>query len=97
MCKSNIFYNAFISSEKDSGEETLRDLIQFWTGFPELPRDTSSKLWVKYGPQEPTKVLAEADTCSFTLRIATIHTQYENFRKFMDSSIAYGKVGFGRM
>lgn len=36
----------------------LQDLLQFWTGFPQLPRDTSCKLIVKYCPQEPTKVLA---------------------------------------
>lgn len=87
----------FISSEEDSEQETLKDLLQFWTGYPQLPRDTLCKLWVKYCPQQPSKVLAEADTCTLTLRIPTTHQQYEDFKRFMDCSIAHGKVGFGRM
>lgn len=75
----------------------LQDLLQFWTGFPQLPCDTSCKLFVKYCPQEPTKVLAEADTCTITLRIPTIHQRYEDFGKFMDRSVGHGKVGFGRL
>lgn len=95
----DIFHSlhGFISLEEDSGEETLRGLLQFWTGYPQLPRDTSCKLWVKYCPEQSSKVLAEADTCTVTLRIPTIHQHYEDFKKFMDCSIAHGKVGFGRM
>ena len=89
--------HGFTSLEEDSGEETLRGLLQFWTGYPQLPRDTSCKLWVKYCPQESSKVLAEADTCTVTLRIPTIHQHNEDFKRFMDCSIAHGKVGFGRM
>jgi len=73
----------FISLEKDSREETLRGLLQFWSGYLQLSRDTSCKLWVKYCPEQSYKVLAEAETCTVTLRIPTIHQHYENSKKFM--------------
>ena len=92
-----LILHGFISLEEASGEETLKGLLQFWTGYPQLPRDTSCQLWVKYCPEQSSKVLAEADTCTVTLRIPTIHQHYEDFKKFMDCSIAHGKVGFGRM
>ena len=86
----------FLSAEH-SRDESLKDLLQFRTGYLQLPRDILPQLWVKFSVQQPCKVLAEADTCKLTLWIPTIHQQYEDFRKFMDCSIAYGNVGFGRM
>lgn len=98
--QARVFLETYIDDvarrEEESGE-TLKDLLQFWTGYPQLPRDTSCKLWVKYCPEQSTKVLAEADTCTVTLRIPTTHQLYKDFKKFMDCSIAHGKVGFGRM
>lgn len=86
--EARVFLEKYIDDvalrEEDSQQETLKDLLQFWTGYPQLPRDTLSKLCVKYCPQQPSKVLAEADTCTLTLRIPTTHHQYEDFKRFMD-------------
>jgi len=92
-----LFGHSSMYGLQDSREETLRGLLQFWSGYLQLPRDTSCKLWVKYCPEQSYKVLAEAETCTVTLRIPTIHQHYQNSKKFMDCSIAHGKVGFGRM
>lgn len=98
--QAQIFLEKYIEDlveREHSRDESLKDLLQFWTGYPQLPQDSLSQLWVKFSVQQPVKVLAEADTCTLTLQIPTIHQQYEDFRKYMDFSIAYGKVGFGRM
>ena len=83
--------------EEDSQQETLKDLLQLWTDYPQLPCDTLSKLCVKYCPQQPSKVVAEADTCSLTLRIPTTHHQNMRISKGSWTSIAHGKIGFRRM
>lgn len=94
---STVFSIFYFYPEEDSEEEKLKDLVLFWTGYPSLPRDNACRLLVEYLPQQRSKVLPEADACSATLKIPTIHEKYEDFKKFMDCSIAHGKVGFGRM
>ena len=46
VCENLSFLHGFISLEEESGEETLKGLLQFWTGYPQLPRDTSCHPWV---------------------------------------------------
>lgn len=77
-------------------EEQLKDLLQFWTGWPSLPM-MDEKLAVSFLPKDASKVLAVADTCFNSLEIPTVHTSYEAFRERMDVAVKYGKVGFGRI
>ena len=47
-----------------NGEETLEELVLFWTGYPSLPPDVTTKIYVKYPENNPDKVLAESSTFS---------------------------------
>lgn len=77
-------------------EETLRDLLQFWTGWPCLPM-LEEELKVGFLPNDASQVLALSDTCFKELKIPTCHKEYKEFVKFMDISVSHGKVGFGKM
>lgn len=74
----------------------LRDLVQFWTGWPSLPM-LGEEMKVNFLPSDANQVLAITDTCFKTLKIPTCHTEYKEFSKYMDISISHGKVGFGKM
>ena len=47
-----------------NGEETLEELVLFWTEYPSLPPDMTTKIYVKYPENNPDKVLAESSTFS---------------------------------
>lgn len=70
--------------------------LQLWTGWPSPPI-IEEKLAVAFLAKTPNKVLAEAGTCSKVLKIPKYHTEYDNFFKYMDLSISYGKVRFGKI
>lgn len=70
--------------------------LQLWTGWPSPPI-IEEKLAVAFLAKTPNKVLAEAGTCSKVLKIPKYHTEYDNVLKYMDLSISYGKVGFGKI
>jgi hypothetical protein len=46
---------------------------------------------------DPSKPLPQANTCPMVLSIPTTHKDYDEFKNSMDTSIAYGKRGFGKM
>lgn len=77
-------------------QECLNDLVQFWTGWPSLPT-MAENMTVTFLAKEESKVLAVTDTCFQLLKIPVNHATYEEFRKFMDISVKYGKVGFGKL
>lgn len=71
--------------------------LQLCTSWPSPPI-IEEKLAVAFLAKTPNKVLAEAGTCSKVLKIPRYHTEYnDNFLKYMDLSISYGKVGFGKI
>ena len=70
--------------------------LQLWTGWLSPPI-IEEKLAVSFLAKTPNKVLAEAGTCSKVLKIPKYHTEYDNVLKYMDLSISYGKVGFGKI
>ena len=76
-----------------SGVEVLKDLIQFWTGWPLLPM---LKEEMKIGFLPNGHELAMADTCFNKLSIPTMHKEYKEFVKKMDISVCNGKVAFGK-
>lgn len=43
------------------------------------------------------KVLVEVDICFKVLKIFSYYSDYNDFLKYMDILILYGKVGFGKM
>ena len=89
-----IIYTLIIFSE--TSEETLNDLLLFWTGYPTLPLG-NSKLVVKCLEHVPGKVLPEANTCPMVLSIPSIHRSYKEFCSMMDKALTYGKSGFGKI
>lgn len=52
------------------GNETLQALVLSWTGYPSLPPDVATKMYVKYPENDLNEVLAEA----------TQHLFYGTFR-----------------
>jgi hypothetical protein len=78
-----------------TSEETLNDLLLFWTSHPSLPLG-NSKLVVKCLECIPKKLLPEANTCPMVLSIPTVLTSYEEFRNMMDKAVGYAKSGFGK-
>ena len=83
--------NLFV--DKDSDQETLSDLVQFWTCSPALPT-LSQKLTVVYKVDD--NLLPEANTCPMILAIPIGHSTYESFREYLDKAISFAK-GFGKM
>jgi hypothetical protein len=90
------FQNSSLFSPGDPNLETLNDLVLFWTGFSTLPVDDST-LTVAFLETDPSKPLPQANTCPMVLSIPTTHKDYDEFKNSMDTSIAYGKRGFGKM
>ena len=64
--------------------------------YPSLPL-LEEKLTVAFLPNTSNKVLAEVDTCFKVLKILSYHSDYNDILKYMDISMSYGKVGFGKM
>jgi hypothetical protein len=54
------------------------------------------KLSVSFLPKEG-HVLPAVDFCFRQLKLPTAHENYEQFKKSMDTSIRYAKVGCGRL
>lgn len=71
-------------------------MIMFWTGYPQLPREVTTKLRISYLENDPTKVMAEASTCPLILALPIVHQEYHIFRDYLDKSLKYGKLGFGK-
>ena len=88
----------FINTTGDAnGNETLQDLVLFWTGYPSLPPDVTTKMYVKYLENHADKVLAESSTCTMELSIPIVQKEYSMFKEYLTNSIKYGKIGFGKM
>ena len=83
--------------DKDSDQETLSDLVQFWTSYPALPSTTAQKLTVDYLEDLSTKLLPEAKTCPMVLSIPVVHSNYESFKKYLEKGISFAKEGFVKM
>ncbi len=79
------------------GQNDLRDIVQFWTGYPGLPIGQTTIMHVKYLETSTTKVLAEASTCSLILSIPVVHDQYDTFKEHINKSVSFGKIGFGKI
>ena len=76
--------------------KTLNDLLQFWTCWPSLPM-LEEKLYVSFLPKNESEKLAIVDTCSKSLKIPVIYSNYEEFKKSLDISVQFGKCGFGKV
>ena len=74
-------------------EQTLNDLLLFWTGYPGYP----TKLQLNYLPDLASKVMAEANTCPYSMSIPIVYANFSQFKEFMDKTVAYAKRGFGKM
>ena len=44
-----------------------------------------------------TKVPAESTTCNGTLQIPVVHEQYNTFKEYINKSVQFGKIGFGKV
>ena len=68
---------------------TLAQLIQFVAGQSYLP---SSRLNIGF----TAMVYPDADTCFFNLRLPTVYSSYEDFRKALNTAITCQHLGYGR-
>ena len=82
-----------VAESKD--QECLQDLLQLWTGWPSLPT-MGEKLNVSFLTNS-SNVMPAIDYCFNSLKIPTVHEDYDAFKRVMDISIGYGKVGCGRI
>ena len=84
-----------ITYDEVSQSETASTELQCnVTGYPSLPPDVTTKMYVKKLENHPNKVLAEASTCSMELFIPIVHKEYSVFKEYLTKSISYGKIGF---
>ena len=68
---------------------TLAQLVQFVAGHPYLP---SSRMNISFSAM----VYPDADTCFFSLRLPTIYSSYDEFRKALNTAITCQHLGYGR-
>jgi len=87
----------FHSIDGANGQEGLHGIVHFWTGYPELPVDQTTMMHVKYLTNSTTKVLAESSTCPGILHIPVVHNQYDTFQEYINKSVGFGKIGFGKI
>ena len=59
---------------------TLAQLVQFVAGHPYLP---SSRMNISFSAM----VYPDADTCFFSLRLPTIYSSYDEFRKALNTAL----------
>ena len=98
VTNKKILLKLFVSTTDGAdNNETLEDMVLFWTGCPSLPPDVTTKLLVKYLENHPSKVLAESSTCTLELSIPVVHNDYSVFKDYLNKSISYGKLGFGKI
>lgn len=69
---------------------TLAQLVQFVAGHPYLP---SSRMNNSFSAM----VYPDADTCFFSLRLPTIYSSYDEFRKALNTAITCQHLGYGRV
>jgi hypothetical protein len=93
FCKVTFCITFFL---ENSDEETLSDLVLFWTAYPTLPLD-GHEMGVTCLDAIVEKSFPQAKTCPMILLLPAIHTSYEEFRNAMDRAISLGKCGFGNM
>ena len=76
-----IFYLIFIGSEASA---TLQDILVFTTGSGQVPP-------LGYGVTPSIEFIQErlptANTCSVTIRLPTVHEDYDKFKESMDLGI----------
>ena len=85
----------FYCTAESKDQECLQDLLQLWTGWPSLPT-MGEKLSMSFLTNDGC-VMPAVDYCFNLLKIPTVHEDYGAFKKVMDISIGYGKVGCGRL
>ena len=78
-------------------EQTLNDPLLFWTGYSCLPSSATTKLQLNYLPDLASKVMAEANTCPYSMSISIVHANFSQFKEFMDKTVAYAKRSFGKV
>ena len=76
-------------------QECLGDLLQIWKGWPSLPT-MGEKLNVAFLPRESHIVMLPVDYCFNSIKLPSVHENYDVFKRIMDTAIRYGKVGCGR-
>ncbi|XP_070573531.1 G2/M phase-specific E3 ubiquitin-protein ligase-like [Ptychodera flava] len=73
------------------GETTIYDVLQFVTGY----RDVPHKISIKFSPTEAQK-LPDPGTCTEELILPIGHGNYSEFMKSFDVTISCQGTGFGR-
>ena len=85
------FYDWFMEYVSNAGEEKLRCLLQFITGFKSIPpRGLPHNIVLRYLPDDDEKAsLPSATACLAILQLPTIHSTENKFNQSLDISLEF--------
>jgi hypothetical protein len=75
----------------------LRDLVNFWTASYHLPPRHEMLSAELLSVKDVKAVYPIARACFNTICVPVIHTDYEVFKKNMDTALKYGSTGFSEI
>ena len=85
----------FLDYIKDPYSEKLSTLLQFITGFKQLPAWVlDKKIVLKFLPDTDEKIYPEAIVCFHTILLPTVHSSKNTFFKYMDKALEIESSGF---
>jgi len=90
-------FDWFMEYVSNAGEEKLRCLLQFITGFKSVPpRGLPHNIVLKYLPEDDEKSsLPSATACLAILQLPTIHSTANKFNQSFDIALEFESQGFG--
>ena len=89
-------YDWFIEYVSNAGEEKLKCLLQFITGFKSIPpRGLPHNIVLRYLPDDDEKAsLPSATACLAILQLPTIHSTENKFNQSLDIALQFESQGF---
>ena len=89
-------YDWFIEYVSNAGEEKLKCLLQFITGFKSIPpRGLPHNIVLRYLPDDDEKAsLPSATACLAILQLPTIHSTVNKFNQSLDIALQFESQGF---
>ena len=85
----------FLDYIKDPYSEKVSTLLQFITGFKQLPAWVlDKKIVLKFLPDTDEKIYPEAIVCFHTILLPTVHSSKNAFFKYMGKALEIESSGF---
>ena len=93
MCQINKKPLEFLKLIEESDLPTLTSFLKFFTGHSLISSLNDPK--IKIECLDENKVMLEAQACFFILYLAVKHNQYDDIKKFVNTSLQLGCEGYG--